>query len=117
MFDDLVNMWLDASREPPLGNWTVCRSVGEAMLLLQTGHVNYASLEYYFGECWDCVEKRGYKVPVSVATCKHMPTGLDLVHWMAETDTWPCHRPIVHSVKEKERETMELVIKRSFSKR
>lgn len=111
----LTNMFLDDLREPPVGNWTVVRSVSEAMKLLRTGLVDHASLDHDLGECADCVAKRGYADPTK--TCIHVPTGQDLCEWMADTGYWPRHKPLVHSANQQGKHDMELTISRHFPKR
>lgn len=92
-----MNLYLDDVRNPPAGNeWTVCRTVAEAMAVMLSGPVEYMSLDHDLDVCPICHpdEQGGATI---AAPCVHATTGYDFVKWMADMRRWPRHKPMVHS--------------------
>ena len=69
-------LWLDDVRPAPPG-WVWARTADEAARALATGRVQVASLDHDLGE--------------------GLPTGQDLVRWMAAAGAWPKYKPSIHS--------------------
>lgn len=92
-----MNLWFDDIRDPPFfcriaghvldrGDWIIARNFDEAIKLLETGQVEYASLDHDIGLM---LPDKCFAVPDK--------TGSDLVNWMEQTGYWPKHKPEVHS--------------------
>ena len=97
--EDLQNalrVWLDDSRPAPPG-WLRVTTVASAQRLLEAGLVSEISLDYDLGWCAECLTRGEHLKRSGQRHCPHMPTGFDLVAWMAETHHWPVYPPIVHS--------------------
>ncbi len=72
-----MKLYLDDTRTPPDKSWTLVRTVEECKELLNKGEVTDLSLDNDLGH--------GFL------------EGRELVKWMSENDTWPTHKPKVHS--------------------
>jgi hypothetical protein len=94
----MIHLWLDDVRSPPEG-WTHCRTIDEAKEHLKAGKVYLASLDHDLGE-----DERG---------CL-LPSGYDLVKWMAENNCWPLKKPYVHSANPVGAQNMNEMIDRYF---
>jgi len=98
-----VKLYLDDLRPCPDG-FTVARTASEAIALLKTGEVTFASLDHdlstkaMFGE-WEG-EVTGYEVVV----------------WMEQNDCWPKDGTIVHSQNADGKKRMTDVIERNQAK-
>ena len=92
----VLSIWLDDSRPAPSG-WLRVTTVASAKRLLEAGIVGQISLDYDLGWCAECVTRGEHLKHSGQRHCPHMPTGYDLVAWMAETGHWPSHPPVVHS--------------------
>lgn len=80
-----MKLYLDDVRTPRSPeDWTIVRSVAEAKHVLEntTELVSAMSLDHDLGE-----DENG----------KELPSGLDFLKWVKETDRWPLTRPIIHS--------------------
>lgn len=114
-----MNLYMDDVRAVPVG-WTVARSVKSAKAALETGDVDYASLDHDMGACDDCT-RTGDHVGDMLSPettymnwCRHAEDGTSLVRWMIETGHWPKHKPIVHSANPVGRERMQALIEAHF---
>jgi hypothetical protein len=74
-----IKLWLDDVRPKPEG-WTWVRSVQDAIAVLTTGTVEFASLDHDLG---DFASSGG--------------NGVALTDWMAENDCWPKDGISIHS--------------------
>lgn len=117
-----MKIYLDDIRATP-ETWTRCYKVEEVQELLKNNVVTNMSLDHDLGgsylcpECYDlagetpdCPENCG-------CSCGHnkpdqIPTGYDLVKWMAENDLWSVYKPTVHSANPVGRANMQAVIDR-----
>jgi hypothetical protein len=95
----MLEMWLDDNRKPsefhnPSMVWV--KTAEEAIKLLQTGKVTYASLDHDLGE-----GKSGY----------------DVVCWMEEHNIWPVDGVDVHSMNPVGRKNMQVVIDKAYAER
>jgi len=101
-----MNLWLDDVRNPSdfgaIGfEWA--KTAAEAVALLKTGAVEFASLDHDLGACPTClngrtetdwlIEHGGQSMP----NCEHWGTGYDVVCWMEEHGIWPPRGVFVHS--------------------
>lgn len=114
-----MKLWLDDVRKAPEG-FVHVMTVGEAKKLLETGQVEFASLDHDLGACIKCLdgktpeqwlEESNYQ---TMPHCTHVGTGYDLCLWMAETGNWPAEKPVVHSANPVGSERMRGVIDRYF---
>ena len=85
-----TNLWLDDVRPCPfVGNWRVAKNYAEAVDILQKYEVIRCSLDHDLAwEHYDGTVGQNQYVE---------KTGLDVVRWMAENNSWPATAPIVHS--------------------
>jgi hypothetical protein len=91
-----LKIWLDDSRPAPSG-WLRVTTVPSAQRLLEAGLVSEISLDYDLGWCAECLQRGDHLKRTGARHCPHMQTGYDLVAWMAETNHWSRHPPVVHS--------------------
>ena len=89
-------LWLDDCRQAPEG-WTHAKTYDEAIKHLQSGQVEHCSLDHDLGE-----------------TDPSGKTGYDVVQWMAENNTWPKFKPMVHSMNPSGSARMRLLIEKAF---
>jgi hypothetical protein len=76
-----MKLWLDDLRPVPKNEeWVLCKSVNEAIAVMLTGEVLYASLDHDLG-IW----------------ASEGGDGTALVDWMAEHNIWPKTGIAVHS--------------------
>lgn len=92
----ILKVWLDDSRAAPPG-WLRVTTVESARKLLEARLVHEISLDYDLGYCADCLKRGDHLKQSDQRHCPHMPTGYDLVAWMAETGHWSQIPPTVHS--------------------
>ena len=94
-----MRLWLDDIRnpawnyEPRIFAWA--KTYEEAITLLETGGVTYASLDHDLGP-----GKSGY----------------DVVCWMEEHDVWPVDGVEAHSMNPVGRERMQVVIDKAYGR-
>ena len=81
-------LWLDDMRKPPVG-FTWAKTADEAIALLETGKVEFASLDHDLAEehYADMDRSTGFKEK----------TGYEVVCWMEQYDIWPPLGCAVHS--------------------
>jgi hypothetical protein len=75
----MMYLWLDDLRDPAhhhCEGWTWAKTAEDAIKLLSTGEVEFASLDHDLGSVLD---------------------GHDVVCWMEEHDVWPSKGVVVHS--------------------
>ena len=92
----MVEMWLDDVRNPPELHdppmvWV--KTAEEAVDLLKTGTVSYASLDHDLG---------------------FGGSGYDVVCWMEENDQWPVNGVDVHSMNPVGRQYMMMAINKHY---
>lgn len=112
----LLNVWLDdepEKRKCPKGFIHV-DNIDDIRDMLRNNEVDQLSLDHDLGVCSSCAIAFAKVGKDPGASCRHVPTGYDLVTWMEITDCWPRQKPIVHSRNPVGRERMQLVIDRSF---
>jgi hypothetical protein len=113
----MIKLWLDDVRLPPHG-WVHVRNIEDAKLALQSGEVEEASLDHDLGlppVCDDCLLTDVMDDHVDSCSCSchvPLPTGYDLVVWMASTGLWPSHAIKVHSMNPVGKANMQAVINR-----
>src|ERR1041385_6115403 len=101
-------MWLDDIRDPVkfgcIGfNWV--KTVDEAIELLKTGEVVFASLDH------------DLSIEATMGNWKNERTGYDVVLWMEENNVWPEEGVKVHSLNPAGRQRMEAVINKVYGRR
>lgn len=89
-----VRLWLDDLRPAPEG-WFAVHSVNEAIAVMETHEVTYASLDHDLGQY---VDDGG--------------DGIKLLDWMAENNHWPTSGIAVHSANPVGVERMLATIRR-----
>ena len=90
-----MRIYLDDIREPTPDGFARCYSVNEAIRLMETGHVEFASLDHDLGD----FEYDG-------------GDGIKLILWMAEHDVWPTEGIRIHSMNPVGRQNMDALIRR-----
>jgi hypothetical protein len=94
-----MDLWVDDKRPPEaygFEGFTWARTSEEAIALLRTGEVRFASLDHDLG--------------------LESGTGYDIVCWMEEHNTWPPDGVGVHSMNPVGRKRMEAVIERQYGR-
>lgn len=83
MFDKR-KLWLDDERPPPSEEWFWAQTLAEAVMCMQNGLIDIASLDHDLGlsEVDDEIESSGYR----------------FVLWMAHQNIWPRDEVSVHSM-------------------
>ena len=76
----MIKLWLDDMRDHPEG-WERAYTVEDAIRILETGDVGFASLDHDLGASYN----RGMGNFDSFKD----PTGYQVVKWMAENNVWP----------------------------
>lgn len=102
-----MRIYLDDIRTPPDG-WTIVRTYAECIEALQTGNVDYLSLDH------DLAEEH---YAVSTGYTDHQPvfrepTGYDVCKWMVENDVWPKKAITLHSANPVGRQNMRQLLER-----
>lgn len=99
-----MKLWLDDIRDPVtygyLG-YTWAKTAEEAIALLQTGEVTFASLDH------------DLSVKATLGDWSGETTGYDVVLWMEEHNVWPRDGVAVHSMNPAGRQRMEAATKRA----
>ena len=91
-----MKLWLDDLRDVPVGGeWACARSVNEAISLMETLDITYASLDHDLG---DWANEGG--------------DGITFVLWMAENNKWPSEGIAVHSMNPVGAENMLAIVER-----
>lgn len=102
-----MKLWLDDLRDPEqhgaIGfQWA--KTYDEAIALLASGEVEFASLDHDLGDCREC----------EIAVCPHEKTGYDVVCWMEGHNVWPVNGVKVHSANPVGKARMMQVIDRHY---
>jgi|SRR5579859_1576071 len=105
--EEIMKLWLDDVREPwkfgAVGfHWA--KTADEAIELLKTGKVTFASLDHDLA--WEHYSWNDTGEPYKEKT------GYDVVCWMEENNVWPKDGVVVHSMNPVGRVKMEEVIRR-----
>jgi hypothetical protein len=118
-----MRMWLDDVREPwkhgYIGaEWA--KTYDEAIVLLRTGNITFASLDHDIGACEECTA-HGYHIgdmktaeTTFYNKCPHAKTGYSVICWMEENNVWPKDGVKVHSMNPVGRQRMQAVIDRHY---
>jgi len=99
-------LWLDDIRSPkkygyPDAYWA--KTAEEAITILQTGAVTFASLDHDLSE-----------MAIIGLAPSDEKTGYDVVRWMEENGVWPSGGVKVHSMNPVGKARMEAVIARAY---
>jgi hypothetical protein len=117
-----TDLWLDDERKPPSFadcgiHWTWAKTCDEAIALMQTGTVVFASLdhdlcdEHYFA--FDTSEH--YGTPLDTSQFKEK-TGYDFMLWMAENNVWPVHGIRIHTMNTARKPVMIDIVQRHYDR-
>lgn len=117
-----MKLWLDDVRDPTqhgaIGfEWA--KTYEEAIRLLATREVTFASLDHDIGACEECTASLEHiedmKTPETTFfnRCPHAKSGYDVVCWMEEHGIWPEDGVRVHSMNPVGRQRMEAVIRKA----
>ncbi len=117
-------LWLDDVREPARHGYIGAywaRNYDEAITILHTGAVTFASLDHDIGACGEC-EAAGLHVgdmktaeTTFYNRCPHAKSGYDVVCWMEENNVWPKDGVVVHSMNPVGRQRMQQVIDKHYA--
>jgi hypothetical protein len=118
-----VRLWLDDIREPwkhgfLASEWA--KTYDEAVAMLKTGEVTFASLDHDIGACANCVDQALHIGDMLTPEttffnrCPHMKTGYDVVCWMEENNVWPRDGVAVHSMNPVGRMRMYMAIYKHY---
>lgn len=113
-----MKLFLDDIRHPADKSWTIARDVPEAIRLLKTDTVTFASLDHDLADGhypWNA--PKPYPSNDILVANTGVLTGLNLVEWMRDNDCWPVDGVVVHSQNDIGKERMlEIINKHYFSK-
>lgn len=116
-------LWLDDLRDPRkhgIFNAAWATTYEQAVEMLATGDVTFASLDHDLGACEECVATNAHigdmKTPETTFYnhCPHAKSGYDVVVWMEENNVWPKNGVIVHSMNPVGKARMQQVIDRHY---
>ena len=102
-----MRVWLDDERKPPVG-FTWVKTADEAIALLETGKVEFLSLDH------DLADE--HYADMSRSTGFKEKTGYDVVCWLEATDLWPPLGCAVHSFNPVGRARMLAVLDRVYGR-
>jgi hypothetical protein len=117
-----IYLWLDDERKPPSRavtgiRWTWAKSHDQAIVLLKTGRVVFASLdhdlcdEHYQAFSWSVANNQ----PVDTTYCGEK-TGYETLCWMEEHKVWPKNGVRIHSMNTIRKPIMVEAIKRIYGR-
>jgi hypothetical protein len=116
-------LWLDDMRNPKqFGFYEViwAKTYNEAIAVLSSEKITFASLDHDIGACSACVKKQLHigtmMTPETTFfnTCPHEKTGYDVICWIEKHNMWPCNGIIVHSANPIGRNKMNKVILKHY---
>jgi hypothetical protein len=118
----MTYLWLDDMRKPPTHAdsgvvWTWVKTTDEAIKLLQTGDVVFASLDHdladeHYQEFHNAqMEGRA----VDTSGCKEK-TGYDVLCWMEEHGVWPSEGVRIHTMNTSRGPVMIGVVQRQYGR-
>lgn len=121
-----MRLFLDDCREPWRhgfigAEWA--KTYDEAIAMLRTGEVTFASLDHDIGACADCTEKMLHVGDMLTPEttfynrCPHEKTGYDVVCWMEENNVWPIDGVLVHSANPVGAARMRQVINKHYGQK
>jgi len=97
----MISLWLDDERRPPSPSqserdWTWVKTAEEAIELLKSGEVAFASLDHDLADIhyiafFEHVDGTPYRSDFKEKT------GMDVVNWMEEHDGWPAEGVRIHT--------------------
>ncbi|SRR6266700_1594057 len=97
-----MRLYLDDLRAP-YREWTLARTVTEAIQLCLNNEITHFSLDHDMGlECCGCgIETDPEDYPYVCCECgakiQLAPTGMDFLKWVHLNNKWPPNKPLVHS--------------------
>lgn len=98
-----MKLWLDDIRDPAQHGcigFTWVKTAQEAIDLLKTGQVTFASLDH------------DLSVKATLGVWQNEVTGYEVVEWMERNEAWPCDGVRVHSMNPAGKQRMEQVIRK-----
>ena len=113
-----INLWLDDYRKPPTFEqcglvWSWAKTADEAISMMKTGEVVYASLDhdlaeehYYAYESSSDREDKGFKEK----------TGYDVLLWMEENAVWPEHGVRIHTMNTARKPVMLQAVRAAYGR-
>ena len=118
-------LWLDDVREPWKYGFIGCewaKNYNEAIEILKTENITFASLDHDIGACEECVNKMlhigNMLTPETTFynKCPHEKTGYDVVCFMERNNIWPINGVRIHSMNPVGRAKMEAVIYKHYGR-
>lgn len=120
----VTDLWLDDdnNRKPPTFTdcglcWTWARTADEAIEMLKSGTVQFASLDHDLADshyfAFFLSEESGGQLDTS--KCKEK-TGLDVLLWMEENNVWPVAGIRIHTMNTVRKPVMLEIVKRHYGK-
>jgi len=115
-------LWLDDERKPPSFSdsgvfWTWAKTHDEAVSVLKTGDVVFASLDHDLADehykAFHEAVKSGK--PVDTTQCREK-TGYDTICWMEENDVWPVDGVRIHTMNISRKPVMLTVVEKHYGR-
>lgn len=119
----MIKLWLDDVRDPrkygAIG-FAWAKDYNEAVALIKTGEVSFASLDHDIGACEECVAASLHigdmESPETTFYnhCPHAKSGYDFLCFIEESNLWPSDGIRVHSMNPVGRQRMQQVIESHY---
>lgn len=122
MTSPVVYLWLDDERKAPTHAdsgvvWTVAKTADEAIAILETGTVAFASLDHDLADehYQEFFKSQLEGRPADHSHCKEK-TGYDVLCWMEEHDVWPEQGVRIHTANSSRGPVMIGVVNRQYGR-
>lgn len=120
-----IKLWLDDIRDPMKHGyfdfyWV--KNYQDAIDLLSTGKVAYASLDHDIGACKSCVDSLMHIGDMKTTEttffnrCPHEKSGYDVICWMKLNNVWPVDGVRVHSMNPVGKYRMDSVVRGQYGR-
>jgi hypothetical protein len=116
----VTDLWLDDERKPPTYSdcglhWTWIKTANEAIEVLKTGRVEFASLDH------DLCDKHYYIFEREVRGLQEVDlavegTGMTVLKWMEENNVWPSEGVRIHTMNTVRGPIMQEMVNKHYGK-
>jgi len=117
-----IYLWLDDERKPPSHAdsgvvWTWAKTHDEAVEVLKTGNVVFASLDHDLCDAhykaFDEAQEKG--IPLDTSGIKEK-TGYETLCWMEEHEVWPDEGVRIHTMNTSRKPVMLFVVQKTYGR-
>ena len=119
--NSMINLWLDDERTPPPFadngiHWQWVKTADEAVEVLKTGKVTFASLDHDLADEHYQAFQREYETGVTTSEPPKEKTGFFVLNWMEENDVWPENGVRIHTMNPFRKEQMLFVVRKNYKR-